>query len=54
MLAVFRDTTQLKDSAGQVAAFDRIWKIHRQEQIRERDKEPQYAHAGTPAASGRF
>ncbi|QUI94171.1 hypothetical protein J5A64_02585 [Prevotella denticola] len=54
MLAVFRDTTQLKDSAGQVAAFDRIWKIHRQEQIRERDKEPQYAHAGTPVSKRPF
>ena len=54
MLAVFRDTTQLKDSAGQVAAFDRIWKIHRQAQIRERDKQPQYAHAGTPVSKRPF
>lgn len=54
MLAAFRDTTQLTDSAARQAAFDRIWRAHRQAQIRRQAGEPQVAHAGKPVSRQKF
>ena len=54
MLAAFRDTTQIKDSAKQAIKFKEIWRNHRKEQLRKKAQEPQNAHSGKPMSKERF
>ena len=54
MLAAFRDTTQIKDSAKQAILFKEIWRNHRKEQLRKKAQEPQNAHSGKPMSKERF
>ena len=48
MLAIFRDTTQIRDTAEQSKVFQKIWIDHRKAQIAKKNKKPVFAHAGKP------
>lgn len=54
LFEAFKDTTAIKDSAKQVAAFGKLWKEHRKEIRKAELKQPAKAHAGKPMSSKRF
>lgn len=54
LFEAFKDTTAIKDSAKQVAAFGKLWKKHRKEIRKAELKQPAKAHAGKPMSSKRF
>ena len=50
----FCDTTRIKDNKQQKAAFDQLWKRHRQAQLKVKYSAPRYAHSGDPVSKQPF